>query len=179
MFPDRLVGIAVLAALAFSASSARAADDGPKTIYMALWRGCEAACEGFKEGIRKWGIDAVFVERDAAQDKSKLPGFVREAREMAVDLVLTWGTTVTVGMAGKVANAGDPRFITDIPLVYMVVADAVASGIVESFERTGRNNVTGTHNRVPEEININAMRSYYPEFNDWGCSTAAPRTTPS
>src|SRR5690606_20284849 len=53
-------------------------------------------------------------------------------------------------------------------IVYMVVADAVGSGIIQGFERTGRNNVTGVHNRVPEEININAIRTYYPGFRKLG-----------
>ncbi len=168
MLLRRLTIMVALAGLAISASAARSTDGEPLTIYMALWRGCEAACQGFKDGIEKSGINAMFIERDAAEDKSKLPGFVEEARAMQADLVLTWGTTVTLGMAGKLEDAGNPRFLTDIPLVYMIVADAIGSEIVKSFERTGRTNVTGTHNRVPEEINVNAMRSYYPEFKKLG-----------
>src|SRR5690606_15594469 len=139
-----------------------------KTIYMALWRGCEAACEGFKEGIRQSGIDAVFIERNAAHDGSKLTGFVEEIRQVQPDLVLTWGTSVTLGVAGTVKDTESPRYIHDIPIVYMVVADAVSSGIVKSFDDTGRSNVTGTHNRVPEAVNVNAIRRYYPAFKRLG-----------
>lgn len=139
-----------------------------KTIYLALWRGCEEACQGFKEAIAASGIDAEFIERNADQDSGKLQGFVEEARALDVDLVLAWGTTVTLGMVGKLADAGDPAFLSEIPVVYMIVADAVAAGIIESFEATGRPNVTGTHNRVPEETNIAAMRAFVPDLQQIG-----------
>lgn len=139
-----------------------------KTIYLALWRGCEEACQGFKEAIAASGIDAEFIERNADQDSGKLQGFVEEARALDVDLVLAWGTTVTLGMVGKIADAGDPAFLSEIPVVYMIVADAVAAGIIESFEATGRPNVTGTHNRVPEETNIAAMRAFVPDLQQIG-----------
>lgn len=139
-----------------------------KTIYLALWRGCEEACQGFKEAIAASGIDAEFIERNADQDSGRLQGFVEEARALDVDLVLAWGTTVTLGMVGKIADAGDPAFLSEIPVVYMIVADAVAAGIIESFEATGRPNVTGTHNRVPEETNIAAMRAFVPDLQQIG-----------
>lgn len=66
------------------------------------------------------------------------------------------------------AQSGEPAFINDIPVVYMVVADAVGSGIIESFDRTGRGNVTGTHNRVPEETNIAAMQALLPKLDVLG-----------
>lgn len=144
------------------------AQDNPFIIYMVLWRGCEDACKGFKETLINSGMQVNFIERNADHDTSKLPGFVQEARKLKPDLVLTWGTSVTLGIAGKLEDAGNPRYITEIPVVYMVVADAIGSGIIESFERTGRSNVTGTHNRVPEEININAMRTYLPGFRKLG-----------
>jgi len=138
------------------------------TIYIAVWRGCEEACEGFKQYIAENGIDAEFVVRDANRDKSKLPEFVEEARALGADLVVTWGTSVTRGIAGTLSQQGDPRFINDIPLVFMVVADPIASEIIMSYEATGRENVTGTRNRVPETVNITTIRSYYPAFKRLG-----------
>lgn len=166
MYCRRTILTWVFLALSLFMSGTAAAK--PLTIYLALWRGCELACQGFKNAIVKSGTQAVFIERDAANDKSRLAGFVEEVRSLRPDLVLTWGTTVTLAMAGKLQNAGDPRFIADIPIVYMIVADAVGTGIIESFEKTGRNNVTGTHNRVPEAININAIRTYLPRFQKLG-----------
>ena len=58
--------------------------------------------------------------------------------------------------------------IDDIPLVFMVVADPIGSEIIVSKENTGRENVTGTFNRVPEAVNINTIRLYYPPFKRLG-----------
>lgn len=138
------------------------------TIYMVMWRGCEEACNGFKEYIGKKGIDANLVIRNANRDKSKLPGFVEEARALHADLVVTWGTSVTRGVAGTLSDQGDSRFINDTPLVFMVVADPIGSKIIESYEKTGRDNITGTRNRVPESVNIMTIRSYYPAFKRLG-----------
>ena len=138
------------------------------TIYMVFWNGCEEACEGFKAYLAEAGIDAELVIRDANRDKAKLPGFVEEARALEADLVTTWGTSVTRGIAGTLSDQRDPRFINDIPLVFMVVADPVGSQIIASYESTGRANVTGTRNRVPEAVNINTIRSYFPAFRRLG-----------
>jgi len=166
----KIIGTLLLLACSFFwpvTHSLAQAKDG-FTIYLVFWNGCEEACEGFKAYLTEAGIDAELVIRDANQDKTKLPGFVEEARALGVDLVTTWGTSVTLGMAGKLSDQGNPRYITDIPLVFMGVADPVGSGIIKSHENTGRKNVTGTFNRVPEAVNINTIRSYLPGFKRLG-----------
>jgi len=160
--------LALVGALAWPAADALAQAKKTFTIYMVFWRGCEEACEGFKEYLAKSGMDTELVIRNANRDKSKLPGFVEEARALEADLVVTWGTSVTRGIAGTLADHNDPRFINDTPLVFMVVADPIGSKIIESYEKTGRANVTGTRNRVPEAVNINTIRSYYPAFKRLG-----------
>ena len=138
------------------------------TIYMVFWRGCEEACEGFKQYIAKKNINAELIIRNANRDKGKLPGFVEEARALKADLVVTWGTSVTRGIAGTLPDRDNPKFINDIPLVFMIVADPVGSKIIESYEHTGRDNIADTRNRVPEAVIINTIRSYYPAFKRLG-----------
>jgi putative ABC transport system substrate-binding protein len=147
------------------AVGAQAAD---KLIYGVFWRGCEEVCQGFQDYVSEAGIDAEVVIRNAEQDKSKLPDFRKEAREMRADLILTWGTSATLGIAGTLDDVGDPSFNGDIAHVFTVVADPVGAGIVGSLEKTNRANVTGTYNRVPETVNINAIRSYDPGFRRLG-----------
>ena len=132
----------------------------PFTIYMAVWRGCEDACDGFQDFFREEGIDANFIVRNANRDKNRLADFVREAKKLMVDLVLTWGTSVTVGMIGTLANTDPSQHITDIPVVFMIVADPVGAGVIEDYGFSGRANITGTRNRVPEEIQMRAIRAY-------------------
>ena len=134
--------------------------DKPFSIYMAVWRGCEDACKGVQDYFREEGIDANFIIRDANRDKARLPDFVREARELKVDLVITWGTSVTVGMIGTLADSDPVEHIADIPVVFMIVADPVGAGIIENYGSSGRANITGTRNRVPEEVQMKAIRAY-------------------
>jgi putative ABC transport system substrate-binding protein len=134
--------------------------DTPFRIYMVVWRGCEDACRGFQDYFREEGVDVNFIIRDANRDKAKLPDFVREAKELEVDLVLTWGTSVTVGMIGTLTDRDPARHITDIPVVFMIVADPIGAGIIETYESSGRTNITGTRNRAPEEVQMKAIRAY-------------------
>ncbi len=62
----------------------------------------------------------------------------------------------------------DDRFNHEIPQIFTIVADPVAAGIVASLEYSGRHNLTGTLNRVPERVNINAMRTYLPSLKRIG-----------
>ncbi len=161
-----------LAALSIAAANllglVAGAQAGTKLIYAVFWRGCEEVCQGFQDYIAEAGIEAEVVIRDAGRDKAKLAGFLEEAREMKADLILTWGTSVTLGIAGTLDDVGDTRFNNDIPHVFTVVADPVGAGVVESLEKTNRANVTGTFNRVPEAVNIQTIRSYRPDFERLG-----------
>jgi putative ABC transport system substrate-binding protein len=137
-------------------------------IMIATWRGCEDACQGFQDYLTERGVDAEFILRDAGQSKEALSGILAEARAERVDLILSWGTSVTLGIAGTLDQLDDPAFNHDIPEVFMIVADPVGAGIVRSLESTGRANVTGTYNRVPETVNIETIRTYLPGFRRLG-----------
>lgn len=140
-----------------------------KTIYAITWEGtCEHSCQGFIETIENSGFDAEVILRLAHQDKSKFPGFVTESREVGADLVATYGTSVTLGVLGRRADDGDPRFVNGVPSVFWYVADPFGTNIAESFESSGRTYVTGTYNRVPEEVNIRTIRSIKPGFQHLG-----------
>ena len=140
-----------------------------KTIYVVTWEDvCEHSCQGFLETIEKSGLDAEVVLRLANQDKTKFPGYVEESRALGADIVATYGTSVTLGILGKISDEGDPRFITETPGVFWYVADPFGAGIAESFDGTGRPRIAGTFNRVPEEVNIRTIRSISPSFRHLG-----------
>jgi len=158
----------ILAGLALTALSASTGLASEYKVMIATWRGCEEACKGFQDYLRERHVDAEFIVRDAAQKADVLPAFVEEARASKVDLILTWGTTVTRGIAGRMADAQNPAFDHKTPKVFTVVADPVGSGVVRSLDRPGRPDVTGTFNRVPEEVNIRTIRTYLPRFKRLG-----------
>lgn len=162
MIRKLLAGAFALGALMGSAVAEEA------TVMIVTWRGCEDACRGFQDHLGEAGVAARFVLRDAAQREDAVPGFLAEAREMRADLILTWGTNVTRGVAGTLADRDDPTFNHDIPQVFTIVADPVGAGLVESLDDTGRANLTGTYNRVPEEVTIETIRAYKPDFRHLG-----------
>ncbi|MER9313780.1 ABC transporter substrate-binding protein [Mesorhizobium australicum] len=139
-----------------------------KTVVMITWLGCEDVCKGLKDSLEEKKIDVSFVVDDAAQDKSKLPDFVKDARDRKADVVVTWGTKTTLGMVGTLKDQQNSDLLNDIPVVFTVVADPIGAGIIESYEKTGRANVTGTRNRVPESVNIKSIKRYLPSFDHLG-----------
>ncbi len=155
-------------ALAVSVLACGFAQAGEKTIYGIFWEGCEHGCQGFLDEIENSGFDAEVLIRDANQDRDKLPGFVAEARDIGADLVLTYGTSVTLGVAGQMDDAEPEKFISRRPLVFMYVSDPFGSGIAESFDGSGRPHIAGTYNRVPEAVNIKTIRTIQPDFDHLG-----------
>lgn len=165
------IAVLVIGLTAFFSGAGHSAGTGSgdkKLIYMTVWRGCEEACEAFKQSIAESGMTAEVTVRNANRDKSVLSKYIEEARALKADLVITWGTSVTSGMAGTLEQIHEKRFLHDKPIVFMIVADPIGAKIIKSYDKTGRPNVTGTRNRVPEEVNINTIRSYYPEFKRLG-----------
>jgi putative ABC transport system substrate-binding protein len=114
--------------------------------------------QGFIEYL-KARLPVEFVIRDVDRDRSKVMEFVAEAKSRRVDLIYTFGTTVTldtVGAAGKV----DPNLnVIDIPVVFNIVADPVGAGLASAFAATGRN-LTGVSHLVPMPDQLRAMQRF-------------------
>ena len=155
------------AALALVLGAGTAAAEAAK-VMIVTWRGCEEACMGFQEYLAGSGHEIDFALRDAEQDKTRLSGFLDEAREAGTGLILTWGTSATIGIAGTLADLEAPQFNHTIPQIFMIVADPVGAGVVQSLDQTGRANITGTYNRMPESVTLQTIRSYMPAFSHLG-----------
>lgn len=159
-----LAGLAGLGAVAYAGSAPAAETNGkvkPFRIYMALYRGWEECAQGFKDYFINQNIPVELIVRDAAQDKSKLPEFVAEAKSLGVDLVFTWGTTVTQEMLGTIDTVDPTKHITRIPAVFAIVSQPVGSKVVPDLKSSGRN-ITGTSYLVPMETQVNLIQSYRP-----------------
>lgn len=157
-----LVPVPVLVPVLGPANEAVASERAPFRIYMVVWRGCEAACRGFQDYLAERGIPVELTLRDAARDKGRLPSFVTEAKRLKPDLVVTWGTSVTLALLGPYDAAAPSRHIQGIPALFMIVADPIGAKVVKSYESSGRPLIAGTRNRVPEDVQIRAIRSYFP-----------------
>jgi putative ABC transport system substrate-binding protein len=163
----RLIGT-ILAGLLALSPPALAEDDATKLIFVLTWTNCELVCGSFVDAMEASGLDSRIEVREAGQDQSKLADMVQEVRDVRPDLILTMGTSVTLAVVGTLDDAGDDRFIDDIPVVFTFVAEPFGMGIAEGFDGSGRANVTGTYGRAPETVNLNVMRSYDPNFRRLG-----------
>ena len=160
--------VIVVMAIFLIAGNPSAASTAQKKIFSIFWTECEEVCAGLKDYIKSTGLDAELIIREVGRDKTKLPQLVDEAKNLKVDVVTTWGTTATLGIVGTLAEVGNSRYLNDIPVVFTLVSDPVRSRIIESYESTGRANITGTRNRVPEAMNVGIMRKIKPTFKRLG-----------
>ena len=71
------------------------------------------------------------------------------------------GTGVTLGVAGTYDQVDPQVHITDIPIVFTLVAAPVLAKVVRDLKNPGRN-VTGVFHVAPTEAQIRAMASYRP-----------------
>jgi putative ABC transport system substrate-binding protein len=116
---------------------------------------------GFQEYFAARRIPVQITWRDLNRDPSRMQGFIDEIRATRPDLIYTWGTSVTLGVAGPFDGADSSRFITDIPVVFTLVAAPVLAKIVPDLKSSKRN-VTGVYHVAPTEAQIRAMGSYRP-----------------
>ncbi len=133
----------------------------PYRIYAITFRGMTDVEKGFQDYFAARKIPVEITFRDLNRDNSRLPGFLQEIREMRPDLVYTWGTSVTLGVVGAHDAVDRARHVTDIPVVFTLVAAPVLAKIVPDLNSSGRN-VTGVFHVAPTEAQIRAMASYRP-----------------
>lgn len=130
-------------------------------IHMVVWRGCEEACEGFIRYFEDRDLPVRVDVTDVARDKDLLPEVQARLIAERPDLVVTWGTTVSRSILGTRSEHGRGSALGDIPALFMIVADPVGSDLVESYETSGRDHVSGVRNRVPEEVQLRLMFEYF------------------
>lgn len=161
-FPIRSMALLALLfaqCLALPAVAAETAGDRVYRVELIVFRGCEEACNGFRDMLKTSGIRHDLIIHDAATDAARIPGFVAGIRQRRPDLVATWGTTTALTAFGP-HDAVDPaRHIVDIPGVFMIVSQPVEAKVVPSFA-SSRRNITGTSYLVPEKQQLEAALSY-------------------
>lgn len=131
----------------------------PFRIYAVNWRGKTQVEIGMEDHFGKQGIAVEFIWRDAAQTSARLEGFAEEIKELRPDLIYTWGTSATLGIVGAHDAADPQRYVTDIPLLFAMVADPVGVKVVTALKGQGRD-ITGVYHVAPMAAQIETMRTY-------------------
>lgn len=149
-----LLGIVLIVALATGALA-----QGKSFIVMLImFRGATPAEHGFMEYL-KTRLPVDFVLRDVDGNRSKVREFVAEAKQRRLDLIYTFGTTVTLDAVGAVGKVDPVVHVTDIPVVFNIVADPIGAGLADAFAATGRN-LTGVSHLVPMPDQLRAMQRF-------------------
>jgi putative ABC transport system substrate-binding protein len=117
--------------------------------------------KGFQDYFAARRIPVQITFRDLNRDSTRMPGFLEEIRRTKPDLIYTWGTSVTLGVVGTYDTVDPAVHVTDIPVVFTLVAAPVLAKIVPDL-KSSRRNVTGVYHVAPTEAQIRAMASYRP-----------------
>jgi putative tryptophan/tyrosine transport system substrate-binding protein len=155
MFFCRLILLSFLLAFANQVSAKTAK---PYKVMMLLFRGTTDAEKGFMAYFKRNNIPVEFIIRDAQADKDKILDFVREAKEIKPDLIYTFGTTVTTEVVGLQGKSDPAVHITDIPVVFNIVADPIGAKLVSNLKSSGRN-LTGASHLVPLAAQMKALQT--------------------
>jgi putative ABC transport system substrate-binding protein len=136
----------------------------PYRIYAILFRGMTEVERGFQEYFAARRIPVEITFRDLARDASRMPGFIEEIRQTRPDLIYTWGTSVTLGVVGPYDAIDRSKHITDIPVVFTLVAAPIQAKMVRELKSSNRN-LTGVYIVAPTETQLRAIASYRPIRN--------------
>lgn len=147
MFKRLIIVVLSVLVLAIPATWLGAAEK-KANVLMITWRGETEAERGFKKGMEEAGYNVDYANFDANRNKEDLANFVKNLdRLQEIDLIYTFGTTVTKTVMAE---------IKDLPIVFAIVSNPVKAGVVASMESSG-NNVTGASHLVPFESQFKAL----------------------
>jgi len=161
----RLIAAAAASALPnlvlAQAASGTKSSTKPFRIYAITFRGMTDVEKGFAEYFTSRKIPVQITYRDMNRDATRLAVFLDEIRATKPDLIYTWGTSVTLGVVGPYDAVVPGQHITDIPVVFTLVASPALAKIVQDTKAPGRN-VTGVTHVGPTDAQIRAMAAYRP-----------------
>ncbi len=133
----------------------------PWRIALVTYRGKTEVEAGFAEQLAARGLAVQLEHHDIALDPGRLPALVQRLRIERPDLVHAWGSGVTLGLAGRWDAVDPQQHLTDIPIVFSLVASPLGAGIVPQLAASGRN-LTGVSHLAPLSAQLQALRSYAP-----------------
>lgn len=150
---------AATASLAGLPLASRAGAAGRLQVLAITFRGKTDVERGFEQHVSSRKLPMDIAWRDLGGDANRLPAVLDEIRAARPDLVYTAGTTVTLGVVGPHDGVVPGRHITDIPVLFTMVAAPVQSGIVPRLQGHGRN-LTGVSHVVAMEAQVRAIAAY-------------------
>ncbi|WP_413309577.1 ABC transporter substrate-binding protein [Bacillus sp. 1P10SD] len=145
-FSFALAGMLMLAGCGSKESSGEAGKGGAEKEFkigitqFAPHPSLDAATEGFKKALKDKGIKAKFDEQNAQADMNNTQTIANNFVGDKVDLIFANATP----SATAALNA-----TKEIPIIFTSVTDPVGAGLVEAFDKPGKN-ITGTTDNHPD-----------------------------
>lgn len=118
---------------------------------MITWRGETDAEKGFLDELNRQNCPVSIQKYHADQSTAKLKEIIRQIKKHPTDLIYVFGTSATQTVISE---------IKDMPVVFNIVTQPVASGIVQSWTASG-NNATGVSSYVPVEYQLKALKKVF------------------
>ncbi|BAU96575.1 ABC transporter substrate-binding protein [Corynebacterium suranareeae] len=118
----------------------------------------DAATAGFKEAFEEAGVDVTFDEQNANGEQGTALTISQQFASDNLDLVLAVATPAAQATAQN---------ITNIPVLFTAVTDAVSAELVDSNEAPG-GNVTGTSDIAPIEQQLELLQQLVPDAESIG-----------
>ncbi len=87
----------------------------------------------------------------------RLPAAIALARATRPDLVYTWGTGITLGVAGTWKAVDPARHLTDIPVLFTMVSSPRGAGLQPPPDKSPPPNLTGGWPIAPRSAQITAI----------------------
>lgn len=131
-------------------------------IALVLWRGVTEAERGFMDCLKENRVPVRFSVFDCKKNIENLVTFRKKLKKNPPHLIYTFGTTVTTNFVGRYNHHPSHVYITDIPVVFAVVADPEGAEIIAEGDSLSRRNVTGVSHIVPIISQLKAIRSVLP-----------------
>lgn len=100
----------------------------------------DAATEGFKKALEDKGIKVTFDVQNAQADQNNTQTIAKNFVGDKVDLIFANATPSAIAALNATK---------DIPIIFTSVTDPVGAGLVEAFDKPGKN-ITGTTDNHPE-----------------------------
>lgn len=112
----------------------------------------DAATEGFQKAFEDAGVDVKFDVQNANGEQATAVTIAQTFASQDLDLVLAVATPAAQATA---------RAITDVPVLFTAVTDAVAAELVDSNEEPGAN-ITGTSDMAPIDAQLELLKEIVP-----------------
>ncbi|MDC8758306.1 ABC transporter substrate-binding protein [Janthinobacterium sp. hw3] len=125
---------------------------------MLLYRGTTDAEKGFMAYLHRRKIPVKFTICDGQADNGKIAACVQTAKTLQPDLIYSFGTTVTAELVGLQGQVKPGLHVTDIPVVFDIVADPIGARLISDMKSSGRN-LTGVSHLVPLAAQMKALQS--------------------